>query len=81
MMIGKDEKSIGVAVCIATMMINNAKMMLNVKKMSNITGGIGRTSSVNTNNTIKGVISELSGKFVTRCRKFVIVKKDASITY
>ncbi len=80
-MIGKDEKSMGVAVCIATMMISNAKMMLNVKKMSNITGGMGRTNRVNTNNTINGVINELSGKLLTKCRKFVNVKKDASITY
>ena len=70
----------GVAVCIATMMIRSAKMMLKVKKMSNITGGIGRTRSVSTNSTISGVNNELSGKLLSKCRKFVSVKNDDSIT-
>ena len=71
----------GVAVCIATMMISSAKMMLNVKKTSSIKGGIGRTRSVNTSKTISGVTNELRGKVLAKCRKFVSVKKDVSIAY
>tara|TARA_B100000676_G_scaffold257390_1_gene265180 strand:+ start:134 stop:376 length:243 start_codon:yes stop_codon:yes gene_type:complete len=80
-MIGKDEKSIGVAVWIATMTIKSAKMMLKVKKISSIKGGIGRTRSVRTNSTMSGVISELSGKELAKCRKFVSEKSIDSITY
>tara|TARA_B100001094_G_C17897382_1_gene654701 strand:+ start:447 stop:686 length:240 start_codon:yes stop_codon:yes gene_type:complete len=78
---GKDEKSMGVAVCIATIMINSAKMMLKVKKTSSSTGGIGSTSKLKTSNTIIGITSELSGKILSWCRKFVNVKSDKSISY
>ena len=81
MMIGNDEKSMGLAVSIATIMISSARIMLNVKKISNIKGGIGRTRRVNTNSTNNGVTNELRGKILAKCRKFVSVKKDAFIRY
>ena len=62
-------------------MIKSARMMLKVKKTSSITGGIGKTRSVRTNSTIRGVINELSGKEDARCRKFVSEKSIDSITY
>ena len=65
----------------ATMIINSASMMLKVKKTSSITGGIGKTRSVRTNSTISGVINELSGKELARCRKFDREKSIDSITY
>ena len=61
-------------------MISNAKMMLKVKNISNIKGGIGRTRSVITNSTISGVNKELRGKLLAKCRKFVSVKNEDSIT-
>ena len=80
-MIGKDEKSIGVAVWMATMMIKSASMMLKVNKTSSITGGMGNTRSVSISRTKNGVTSELSGKALTMCRKFVSEKSIDSITY
>ena len=65
----------------ATMMIKSASMMLKVKKTSSITGGIGKTSSVSTSRTIRGVINELSGKELAKCRKFDSEKSIDSITY
>lgn len=56
-------------------------MMLNVNNTSNIRGGIGSTRSVNTSNTINGVTTELTGKLPNKCRKFVNVKKDDSISH
>jgi hypothetical protein len=78
---GKEEKSIGVAVWIATIIINRAKMMLNVNKTSNMIGGIGKTSSDNTSSTMIGVTRELSGKSLSRCRKLVNVKRSESISH
>jgi hypothetical protein len=63
------------------MTIKSARMMLNVKKISSINGGIGRTRSVSTNSTMSGVTSELSGKELAKCRKFVSEKCIDSITY
>tara|TARA_B110000444_G_scaffold252825_1_gene282676 strand:- start:657 stop:947 length:291 start_codon:yes stop_codon:yes gene_type:complete len=78
---GKEEKSIGVAVWIATIIINRAKMMLNVNKTSNIIGGIGKTSRDNTSSTMIGVTRELSGNSRSCCRKLVNVKRTESITH
>ena len=78
---GKEEKSMGVAVCIATIMISSAKMMLNVKKTSNSIGGMGSTSKLKTSSTIIGITKELSRKTLIWCRKFVNVKSEKSINY
>jgi hypothetical protein len=44
-------------------------------------GGMGNTRSVSTSRTINGVTNELSGKELTKCRKFVSEKSIDSITY
>ena len=69
----------GVAVCIATIMIRSAKIMLKVKKTSSNIGGMGSTNRLKTSSTITGITRELSGKILNWCRKFVNVNSEKSI--
>ena len=66
---GKDEKSIGDALLIATMIIKRAITMLKVNKMSNMKGGIGSTSRANTSSTAPGIASAPNSKLRIKRRK------------
>ena len=76
---GKAEKSRGSELLRPTMMINSASRILNVKKISNIIGGMGRTSMASTISTTVGIASEDQETFPANCRRSDTVKDATAI--
>lgn len=76
---GKEEKSSGLVVFIATMMMIRARMIFIEKNMSNIKGGIGRISNARIRSTTAGTAKELHRKFAANCRIFVNLSQANSI--
>tara|TARA_B100000809_G_C14870657_1_gene435413 strand:- start:62 stop:361 length:300 start_codon:yes stop_codon:yes gene_type:complete len=68
MTIGKEEKSSGLAVFIATMIMSRASMIFIEKNMSNINAGIGRIRNARIRSTTEGTAKELHRKFAANCR-------------
>ena len=62
------------------MMINSASKILNVKKISNIIGGIGRTSIASTISTTVGMASDDQDMLPANCRRSDTVKDATAIT-
>ena len=77
---GKAEKSRGSELLRPTMMISSASRILNVKKISNIIGGMGRTSMASTISTTAGIASEDQEIFPANCRRSDTVKDATAIT-
>jgi len=61
------------------MMINSASKILNVKKISNIIGGIGRTSMASTISTTVGMASDDQDMLPANCRRSDTVKDATAI--
>lgn len=79
MTMGKEEKSRGLAVFMATMMMSSARIMLIEKNISSMTAGIGRMSNARIIMTTAGTARELHGKFPANCRIFVNLSQASSI--
>ena len=62
------------------MMINSASKILKVKKISNIIGGIGRTSIASTIKTTVGIASDDQDMPPANCRRSDTVKDATAIT-
>ena len=73
--IGKDEKSMGLEVLMATIMMSSAKIILKVKKISSIKAGSGSTSNEITMSTAAGIARDVANvsaePLLRKCRKFV----------
>ena len=63
-----------------TIIISSASKILNVKKISNIIGGMGSTSIASTISTTAGIAREDQDIFPANCRRSDIVKDATAIT-
>jgi|TARA_B100000959_G_C14552122_1_gene448091 hypothetical protein len=79
MTMGKEEKSRGLAVFIATMIMSRARMIFIEKNMSNIKAGIGSMSNARMRSTTAGTAKELHRKLAANCRIFVNLSQAISI--
>jgi hypothetical protein len=80
MMVGKEENSSVEEVFSATIMINSAKRIFRVKKISSMNGGKGKISMVKIHTITTGIANDCHGMSSDNCRRSDNVKELDAIS-